>query len=399
MISITTAGAATVGSAYADDIDVPDPIKIESTDTELTKYVPSYMVEQILSDGLSDNYMAFPSILKLSDEKVIIAYKATTAHMDVEAELDIIVYNPKTKTVLSQTTIDGTKGEAAQNPEILQMPNGDLVIYVDVQRVSKDDDQQRYGVKEIRSTDGGNTWKVLAMDGTYKNVSDVEKFGYMVLTDDQGIVYGYTFDDVTVDGVVYMLAMSFPEFGSDPGRSVHVIKSEDNGESWIHVKNLTTEFKFAFNESSIEPYKDGFIINCRMDSNKKSVSVRTDAEFNMVTSYDYAANTSLIKTTHRPKLFTENGKYYLLGRNVIDGATTLCLYEIDPESLAPLNYIELKNLPGYSSGSSFYAEYYLQEENGVTYFNVITYVDTKTKNKPDIVRYEFMWEEIGRAHV
>ena len=395
MIAVTTAGAATVGNAYVDDVNVPDPIKIESVNTELTKYVPSYMVEQILSNGLPDNYMAFPSILKLSDEKVIIAYKATTAHMDVEAELDIIVYNPKAKTVLSQTTIDGTKGEAAQNPEILQMPNGDLVIYVDVQRVSKDDDQQRYGIKEIRSTDGGNTWKVLAMDGTYKNVKDVAMHEYMVLTDDQGIVYGYTFDDVIVDGVVYMLAMSFPEFGSDPGRSVHVIKSEDNGESWIHVKNLTTEFKLAFNESSIEAYEDGFIINCRMDSSgKKSVSVRTDAEFNMVTSYDYAENTSIIKTTQRPKLFTENGKYYLLGRNVIDGATTLCLYEIDPVSLAPLNYVELKNLPGYSSGSSFYAEYYLQEENGVTYFNVITYVDTKTKNKPDIVRYEYMWEEI-----
>jgi hypothetical protein len=62
--------------------------------------------------------------------------------------------------------------------------------------------------------------------------------------------------------------------------------------------------------------------------------------------------------------------------------------------LAPLNYIELKNLPGYSSGNSFYAEYYLQEENGITYFNVITYDDTKSKGNPDIVRYEYLWEEL-----
>lgn len=395
MIAVTTAGG-TIGKLYADDIAVPNPIKIESATPPgtLEKYVPSYLVEQILSDGFPDNYMAFPSILKLSDEKVIIAYKATTAHMDVEADLDIIVFNPKTKKVISKTTIDGTVGEAAQNPEIMQMPNGDLVIYTDIQRVSKEG-QQRYGVKEMRSTDGGNTWKVRALDGTYKNVKDVPIHEYMVLTDDQGIVYGYTFDDITVNGVVYMLAMSFPEFGSNPGRSVHVIKTEDNGESWIHVKNLTTAFNLAFNESSIEAYKDGFIVNCRLDGNgKKSVSVRTDAEFNKVASYDYADKTDIILTTHRPKLFTENGKYYLLGRNVIDGATTLCLYEIDPVSLAPLNYIELKNLPGYGAGSSFYAEYYLQEENGVTYFNVITYVDTKTKNKPDIVRYEFLWEEI-----
>ena len=83
-----------------------------------------------------------------------------------------------------------------------------------------------------------------------------------------------------------------------------------------------------------------------------------------------------------------------MGRNILDGATTLGLYEIDPKTLAPLNYIELKNLPGYSSGNSFYAEYYLQEENGITYFNVITYDDTKSKGKPNIVRYEYLWEEL-----
>lgn len=389
------------GKLYVDDIAVPDPIKVEIPEIdipevespEIEKYIPAYMDEQLLADGSASTYLCFPSILKLSDEKVLIVYKAGVSHANDESSMDLIVYNPTTKEVVSKTTIDGTIGENAQNPEIMQMPNGDLVIYLDIQRTSSSG-QQRYGVKEVRSTDGGATWKVLAADGTYKAVDEVEKHGYKVLKDDQGIVYGYTFDDVTVDGTVYMLAMSFPEFAADPGRSVHVIKSSDNGETWTHVKNLNVEFNLSFNESTLEAYGDGFIVNCRPDSNGTPRTYYTDGEFNVVKGYDYAGYTDLIKTTNRPKLFIENGKYYLLGRNILSGATTLCLYEIDPATMAPLNYIELKNLPGHTTGNSFYAEYYLQEENGVTYFNVITYDDTRHKGHPDIVRYEYAWEEL-----
>ena len=131
-----------------------------NTNTLMEIYIPKYVNEQLLADGSDSTYLAFPSILKLSDEKVLIAYKASTKHMDVEADLDLIVYNPTTKQVVSKTTIDGTVGEAAQNPEIMQMPNGDIVIYLDIQRVTSGG-QQRYGVKEIRSTDGGETWNVV----------------------------------------------------------------------------------------------------------------------------------------------------------------------------------------------------------------------------------------------
>lgn len=393
-VEFTTTGKL-CGEMYIDDIAVPNPIKVEPAVSPIDTYIPEYMDEQLLADGSNSTYLAFPSILKLSDEKVLIAYKATTAHMDVEADLDIIVYNPTTKQVVSKTTIDATVGEAAQNPELLQMPNGDLVIYLDVQRVTSSDPQQRYGIKEIRSTDGGATWKALAADGTYKNVDQVEKHGYKVLKDDKGIVYGYTFDDAIIGNDVYMLAMSFPEFASDPGRSVHLIKSSDNGATWTHVKNLNVEFDLKFNESSLEAYGEGLIINCRPDTNKTPSTYYVDLSGNLITAYKYEGYTDLIKTTNRPKLFAENGKYYLLGRNILSGTTTLCLYEIDPVTLAPLNYIELRDLPGHSTGNSFYAEYYLQEgADGNTYFNVITYDDTRAKGHPDIVRYEYAWEEL-----
>lgn len=381
----------TCGKRFGDDVVIPSPIK----DQSIVPYIPAYREEQLLADGDASTYLAFPSILRLSDERVLIAYKETTAHMDVDADLAIMVFNPITKTVMSKTVIDATVGEAAQDPELMKMPNGDLVIYLDVQRVDPADPKQRYGIKEIRSTDNGTTWKVRAADGTYKSVEDVAKHEYMRLTDAQGIIYGYTFDDVTVDGTVYMLAMSFPELAEYPGRSVHLIKSNDNGASWTHVKNLSVEFNLAFNESTLESYGNGFIINCRPDANNTPKSFFVDINGNMVTAFDYVGYQDLIKQTNRPKLFVEGGRYYLLGRNILNGTTTLCLYEIDPVTLAPLTYIELKDLPNRKYYHSFYAEYYLQtDSNGITYFNVITYDDSRNEGYPDIVRYEYRWEEI-----
>ncbi len=118
------------------DPNVPNSIKREPVAPSIGKYVPAYRNEQLLADGDDNTYLAFPTTLKLSDEKVLIAYKATTAHKDVEADLDIIVYNPTTKQVVSKTTIDGTVGEAAQDPEPMQeleeicaLPGIDMIFF------------------------------------------------------------------------------------------------------------------------------------------------------------------------------------------------------------------------------------------------------------------------------
>ena len=369
-------------SKNIDDIKVPADSNI-LVDSNLNKYTPKYMTEEILHDGSDSTYLAFPSILKLSEEKVIIAYRAGKEHYADDANMDIIVFNPKTETVISKNVIDGTVGENAQNPELLQMPNGDVMIYLDVQVVGS---KNRMGVKQFRSTDGGENWTV---------ETDPITGTYAVLTDDKGTQYGYTFDDVTVDGVVYMLAMTFPELNNnDAGKSVHIIKSSDNGKTWSHVKNLNIEFNFNFNESSIEVCGDGFIIIARGDSKAIPRAFYTDKDFNTVKIQDYTEYSKIINAIGRPKLFIEDGKHYLLARNYYYSGTSLAVYEIDPETMAPLSYVELKDLPGYTGRNSFYAEYYLQDKNGQTMFNVITYADTKNKDMPDIFRYEYIWEEI-----
>ena len=178
--------------------------------------------------------------------------------------------------------------------------------------------------------------------------------------------------------------MSFGEISPTVGRSVHVIKSSDNGATWTHVKNLNTTFGIAFNESSIEACDGGFIVNCRKDfDGKKGVSYRTDMDFNVLVCEDYSDYADILVTTHRPKIIEENGKYYLLGRNAVTQSvyTALVLYEIDPVTLRPLNYIELNSLSNHTYQHSYYAEYYLQEdENGRAYFNVITYDDSRSKD-------------------
>lgn len=382
ILQFATFGANSA-EVYIDDVDVPEP-------PEVLYYTPEYMVEELLHDS---KYLCFPSILKLSDEKVIIVYKAGTSHMNDESSMDVIVYNPKTEMVVSRTVIDGTVGENAQNPEIMQMPNGDLMIYLDVQRTTSSG-TQRYGVKQFRSTDQGQTWKVLDSDGTYQNVEDVEAKAYKILTDTSGIQYGYTFDDVTVDGTVYMLAMTFAELSADYGRSVHIIKSTDNGVTWDHVKNLTADYGFAFNESTLEPCGDGYMIVVRGDSGAKPRAYITDENFELKYTQNYSEYSDTIVSIGRPKLFVQDGNYYLLCRNVVSGATTLAVYQLDPETLAPVTWVELKHLAGYSSGNSFYAEYYMQQKHGQTFFNVITYADTNSKGNPDIFRYEYAWDEI-----
>jgi hypothetical protein len=329
------------------------------------------------SDPAAQRYYAFPSLLKQDDETVLITYKQGVIHYrENESPLPLMVFNPATGQVISTQILDHTPGWVHQNPELMRMPDGSIVIYVDVQRGGS---KERLGMREYRSPDGGRTFD----DGR-----EFPKVG--------GFRYGYAFDDARAeDGSVVMLAMSFPELIGGI-RAVHALRTEDNGASWEYVRNLNEEFRFAFNESSLVPCEGGFLIAARGD-HRETRLYRTDANFRLISERFVSDQYDSIDYIGRPKVFTEGGRVYLLCRNIPpNSATTLQLYRIHPQTLE-LEANVLLDRNGSTPGDSYYAEpYFYQGADGLL-FNIITYVPVSTRDKPDLVRLEANWNDLLRA--
>ncbi len=339
------------------------------------RITPDYLYTQTLFDadptGI-DKYLAFPTLMKIDDSRVVVSYKRGDAHyMESEASLETMIYNPSSGTVASRTTTDQTSGVINQNPELMRMPDGTLYNYVDQQIGGT---KTRMGVRVFKSTDDGSSF---TDEGAFPQVGSYS--------------YGYFFDDYNDDGTVYMLAMSFPELTGGQ-RAVHVIKTTDNGATWSYVKNLNTEFAFAFNESSIEKVDGGFIIIARGD-NQVTRIFKTDESFNLVAQQNWTSSYSAINYIGRPKLFTADGNYYLLSRNIEGSTTHLVIYKLNPDTLELETYTILDSNT-FSAADSYYAEPYFITKAGTTYIQVITYQKASSADLPNIVLYELVWDEL-----
>lgn len=372
------------GKIHIDDIYIP----IECLNKQLSDVtIPdegnfTHKEKQTLFNGesteLSDyQYLCFPTVLKLSEEKVIILYRRAPKHYLCHSVLELITYNPQTEQVLSRTEFYNDADINAQNPELMMMPNGDIVCYLDTQKPSGSS-ATRYGIQQIRSMDGGKTWQIT--EG---------------LVDDKGIEYGYTFDDVVIDSDVYMMVMTFPELENQGhGRSVHIIKSNDNGSTWIHVKDLNKEFGYSFNESTFELYKNGFFMVLRGDDNVTRAFI-TDIDCNLISMRSLSESYDCINNIGRPKLFVSNGEYYLMCRNVLTSTSAeLALYKFDVSDIEIKKHTQLDKVTVNYTRDTYYAEYYMQEKDGDEYFNVITYCPPSKTDKPNIIRFEYKWSEL-----
>lgn len=376
------------GSMQVDDLYIPDSIKIKPTPNLPQASTPSqgeytHKESQILFNGEGDSltsyqYLSFPTLLKLSDERVIALYRRGPTHYLCHGIIEMITYNPKTEQVISRTEFYNQSTINAQNPELVKMPNGDIVCYLDTQKPSGSS-TVRYGIKQFRSTDNGLSW--------------VETDG---LVDDLGIEYGYTFDDAIIGNDIYMIVMTFPELeDKGHGRSVHMIKSSDNGSSWTHLKDLNDEFGFSFNESSIEVYQDGFFMVLRGDDNITRAFI-TDIDCNLIVWRSLSSEYDCIANIGRPKLFIENGNYYLMCRNVLSSTSAeLALYKLKVDTIEIVEHTQLDLASVNYTRDTYYAEYYMQSKNDELYFNVITYRPSSKSGDPNIIRLEYKWNEIG----
>jgi hypothetical protein len=331
-------------------------------------------------------YLAFPAILDLGRE-VLVSFKHGFAHLaDPDAVLRLLRFDPDAAEAPSQSILAEMKGFIMQMGEWVRFPNGDIANYIDAQQKAQ---PSRIGLRYVRSTDGGCSFGELDRVGTV-----------------DGVEYGYAFDSVTKGATTWMLVMTFANLAggtlvkdttSQPG-SVDVIRTDDNGKSWHFVCSISNELEGApINESSIIAHGDSFIIAARGYDDGQWL-LRTDRDFKLTAKANLRRDHEFIKSyIGRPRLFTRDGAFYLLGRNWIDGGSMrLSLFRFDPDTLAVTRHFLLDNPESGEVIDGYYAQPYWRERGEATEFSVITYQRFKG-HQPDIVLLSFDWDEVREA--
>jgi hypothetical protein len=358
---------------------------------------PVYKQEQVIlnPDQFTNDkqmaYLAFPAVLQLSPQELLISYKRGRSHAsDPGAVLEMIRFNTETAQVTQRKIIGEQQPLIFQMGEWVQFPQGRIGNFVDVQQVVKARKRNhRTGVYWTMSDDGGKTF------------SPMRKLGPI-----DGVEYGYIFESAVVGDTVYMLAMDFPELTArksaydEQGKRIYgqvsVISSDDQGQSWKHVRNLSREFgDLNLNESSMIVDGEGFLIATRGYDNRVRLH-RVDQDFKLIKQRDLTAACETIGThIGRPRLFKRDGCLYLLGRNSRGGPMELALFRINPDSFDVERHVVLDPEPGVAIKDGYYAVPYFQQNNDQTLFNVITYrMSAANQKNPELVRLEFLWNEI-----
>jgi len=328
--------------------------------------IPKHKIRAILCTGEADDhrtYCCFPSIQRFGD-KVLIAYRRAVSNID-DGVIDIAIKDLNNNEV-SVLPVIGIKNLNLQNPEIVPMPDDSLFMYID----TDDPSYIRRGMITLRSTDG-YSWQNLERK----------------LIDTDGLEYGYVFDSIRKDSTVWIIAMTFSELNNNTlGRCVFILRSDDCGETWSKVQNLTVLFQARINECAFATIPEGYCIASRGDDSITRLAV-TDEQFESIRQIQYQLD-GIVGSSGRPSLFTNDGALYMIMRSVqkyTDGRydpMTLRMYQIDQETLQPVSCILLEEANTYDG---FYAEGY-QTFNGI--FHVVTYSACDSK-PPDIIELTY----------
>jgi len=363
---------------------------------------PVYRRERVLTAVPEDGenpYLAFPAVLDLGDE-VLVSFKRGGFHGGgAEAGLDLLRIDKRTDEVTWVPDLAKAAGKTMQMGEWVRYPDGTIANWIDVQRPPG---TERDGMQGVISTDGGQTFGSLV------------RFGEV-----DGIEFGYPFGSVVEGGTTWMIVMTFSHLAGGysviekypHAGPVAIIRSDDSGESWTLVRNLTEEFgAIPINESYFVRAGDGFLVVTRGYDQAVRLH-RTDAVFKVQQQVSLTKNYDFIERyVGRPRLWKKDGRFYLIGRNWTGGtaladdarkageprfpqAMRMCLFRVNPRSLEVESYAVLDNTEAANVTDGYYPAPYWVERDGETYLRVVDYKGVN-RRPPEIVEFEFKWAEV-----
>ena len=345
--------------------------------------IPRYRIEETIASyrgtGTQD-YLAFPAITPSGDNEIMISHKRGKAHVnDLGAVLEILRFDLESGRPLQEPIQLAIPDEVMQMGEWVRFPNGTLGTYIDALTVDEEGKHIRTGLIRSLSRDNG------------KSFGPLERVGII-----DGVEYGYLFDTVTVGQRLYALIMTF-EYLVGGRRSVDALYTDDNGETWHFIRNLSQEFgNVRINESSLIPYKDGFLVATRGYDNMQRLH-QVDMDFNLTVETNITEETPSISAyIGRPRLFRLDGKHFLIGRNwrAPDRGIPmeLALIRFDPMNLEVEKHFVLDNAEQGQVTDGYYPSPILVDMGGAKLLNVFDY-RALLGNSPDIVRFQFLADE------
>ncbi len=341
--------------------------------------IPSFRVEETIKSyrGIDTwNYLAFPAIVPLGDNQILLSYKRGKNHVaDAGARLEIIRFDLESGLQTQNPIQLGGPDEIMQMGEWIRFPNGNLGTYIDAMKIDEQGKHYRIGLRRSISRNNGESFGAL------------ERVGLI-----DGVEYGYLFDSAIVGKRLYALIMTF-EYLAGGRRSVDVLYTDDNGENWHFIRNLSEEFgNIRINESSLFPYEDGFLVTTRGYDDMQRLH-RVDLEFRTIQQTNITEKTPSISAyIGRPRLFTYEGEYFLIGRNWRapnrELPMELALIRFDPENLEVERLYVLDNEKRGMVTDGYYPCPILMDTYDGTLLNVFDYRGI-LGNAPDIIRLQF----------
>jgi hypothetical protein len=358
--------------------------------SDATVVVAPRLSEQVLVSPATQpeayRYAAFPTLLRTTPDEVWIAFKAGRSHAtDAGAAIEVVRHSLSTsRTELVQRLV-APSPKLYQMGELARMPDGSIVLAIDVQEVGWDGRHYRAGAETFR-------W-----DQARKSFAGPAPLGPV-----DGVLYGYPLEFISEGRTTWQVIMAFG-YHRPAGRwSVDVLRSEDSGGSWRMVRNLTEEFGgIRANESGFVRHGDGFIVTTRGYDSIARLH-RTDGEFRVLRQIELSGKHAFINNIiGRPRLFVREGSGYVIGRNWTRakgggtgaGPMQLSLIRFNPETLAVTGCTVLDNADHANVTDGYYAVTTFTGEGDATRLHVFTYRGLDRK-PPEIVRFDYRWADV-----
>ena len=317
----------------------------------------------ILASGEGKNrYCAFPSITETNGH-ILCAWKQGTGHASSgdAAYLEMTADGE----ILRSGVIPNTDGAIWQNTELIKMPDGSAVCWIDKQNGNN----KRLGAQAYRYTPAG-----------FEPIPGG-------LTDTEGKRYGYVFDGTLWNGRYYLLAMTFPELDAAGKRKTVELLSSEDGGTWRDELCLDAVCNYPLNESSFAAVGDTLFILCR-SYRPEAPLIAVDGGMNVLRQTVFGEENGIC-SIGRPKLFIKDGGLYGIMRNhrAAKSPMELALLQIDPETLSIVRYTVLDD---EKPADGYYAEPYFDGAS----FNVVTY-RISGRDSSDILLLRYDWGELS----